>query len=320
MNITQDHFRPGDQLTDEQARNLFAQSVSLVEIETFTFCNRTCHFCPNKDMPFRQDKAGGKFMDTDLYSRILRDLHSISYTGSVTYSRYNEPLAERDTILARIREARMWLPQSFLFTHTNGDYLTRDYLDALRIAGLNRLAVQSYLGNDERWDDKRMLARQTQQLKRLGLSVKVRTIHHPGVRYMVVTDYPDMEVTLDARNFDAIGTDRGGLVQINVQQSRQSPCFVPFTAVYIDWNGSVVPCCNLRSDVPSHAPYVVANLSDGTSIFRAWADLHAWRRSLLTFGDKKPPCSTCAYESIAYNPQLDANLNRLHEKYVKGIS
>src|SRR5688572_22288689 len=87
------HFRAG--LSTHEARALFAESVDLVEIETFTFCNRKCWFCPNAAMPFRQDKPGTQYMDEALYLRILGDLNSIQYKGQIQFGRYNEPLADR---------------------------------------------------------------------------------------------------------------------------------------------------------------------------------------------------------------------------------
>ena len=306
------HFRAD--LPLPEARELFAASVNLVEIEVFTYCNRTCWFCPNASIPQRQDRQGNLLMDEGIYLRVLDELAGIGYRGAITDSRYNEPLADRETILARIRQARERLPGAFLFTHSNGDFATREYLDALADAGLNALRMQTYPGNDERWDDTAILARQARQLERLGLSASP-VMQLPGTRYMVRADYPRMELTIDARNFDEIGTDRGGLVQLRRKVERTSPCFVVFQHLYIDYNGSIVPCCNLRSDVPEHQPYVAAQLDGRLSIFEAYARLAGWRRSLLTFGPKKAPCDTCAYEAIPHDAALAGRL----EEYARGL-
>lgn len=313
MEILPQHFDGSLSVAD--ARALFARSVKMVEIETFTFCNRTCWFCPNKDIPQRQQAgAGNKEMPPPIYARILKELADVDYCGSITYSRYNEPLAMRDLILDRISLARSVLPNAFLFTHTNGDYLKdRGYLDDLRAAGLNSLRVQTYLGNDERWDPAKMLRRQAQQLHKLGLSVRNCMVHEPIARFMVLTDYDGMEVTIDARNFDAIGTDRGQLVQVGCATARTSPCFVPFHSMYIDWDGSVVPCCNLRSDVPAHSGYVIGNVKDDT-LYGLYAKLYSWRKSLLTFGSKHTPCNTCTYEVTPHNEQLALRLEQIAEK------
>ena len=309
-------FRRPDDLTAAEKRTLFAACVKFVEIETFTFCNRKCWFCPNATMPERQDRAGNRYMDEGLYLRILADLKSVNYAGQIQFGRYNEPLADR-IILERIRQARQHCRKAWLYTHTNGDYLTRAYLDELAAAGLSAIALQTYLGNDDRWDEARMELRQLRQLERLGVGIEETLCCVENVRHLHLTNYPGLELTIDARNFDTIGTDRGGLVDVNVPSTpRTAPCLVPFSNVYIDWTGNTVPCCNIRSDRPEHASYVVSRLQDGFSIFDAYAALHAWRRELLRFGPKKAPCDTCNYEVGSVSPEAAGQLEGVYERFV----
>jgi hypothetical protein len=263
-------------------------------------------------MPFRQDKPGNQYMDEDLYLRILGDLRSIHFDGQIQFGRYNEPLADR-IILTRIQQAREHCPKALLYAHTNGDYLTCEYLNELRAAGLTAICLQTYLGNDDHYDEKRMLARQQQQLTKLGLGITHTIASIPNVRHFHVTDYPGLQLTIDARNFDSIGTDRGGLVQVNVSKNvRTAPCLVPFTKMYVDWNGNTVPCCNIRSDRPEHQGYIVSRLQDGASIFDAYVALNGWRQDLLRFGPKSAPCDTCNYEVNSVPPQAAPQLDEIH--------
>lgn len=294
--IRSDHFRAD--LSDDEKKGLFNQSVKMVELETFTFCNRKCGFCPNHTMPDRYTRAANRYMDEGLYLGILDDLASIEYSGDISYSRYNEPLADR-IILTRLRQARDRIPSARLYTHTNGDYVTREYLDELVDAGLRHIAIQVYPSNGGEFDMDALSARQDKLAKKLGLSVT--PIHQSEVRRWLQAEYRGMSVYLDVRNFSEVGTDRGQLVQIGVGHVRTSPCFVPFQQMYVDHDGSVMPCCNLRSDSPSHQKYVVARLSGSVSIFDAFASLSEWRRSLLTFGKKAAPCDTCRYDEISFD-------------------
>lgn len=311
VTFTANHFRSN--LKDAEQRDLFRCSVRYVEIETFTYCNRKCHFCPNASIPQRQDKAGNKYMDRALYARIIDELRSIDYQGQIQFGRYNEPLAERKLIGAIIGYARVALPRAYLYTHTNGDFLTREYLDELRSEGLDGLAIQTYLGNGQRWDGFKMLDRQLQQVERLGLRIRKTITAAAGLRHYHELDYDGMYVTLDARNFDAIGTDRGGLLQIRQDTPRTAPCLIPFSTLYVDWDGSTMPCCNLRSDVAEHAQYAVCRLQDGNSIFEAFAALHGWRTSLLRFGEKSAPCATCRYDEDAVSPESAEGLERVYQ-------
>src|SRR5262249_13262677 len=153
-----------------------------------------------------------KFISTNLYLDILDDLGSIQYSGEIQFGRYNEPLSFRHDFLGYVRMARRRVPRASLYTHTNGDFLDREYLEELKSAGLDRLEIQTYLGNDQRYDEAKMLAAQDRQLRRLSLKRTKPIAVATGLRHYYETDYPGMTVRVDARNFDEIGTDRGGLV------------------------------------------------------------------------------------------------------------
>lgn len=313
LNVLRDHFtaNPPD------PRGLFRQSVRRVEIETFTYCNRKCWFCGNKDLPERQSRSANQTMDARIYTRIIADLASISYAGEITFSRYNEPLARPDILLPRLKEARALLPSAVLLAHTNGDYLTAELLARLSAAGLNQLNVQTYGRANERqsWHYARMKQLQDEQIDRLGLNPygsDVRTLLD-SYEYRVMRQawVSGVMVCWDARNWDKLGNSRGDTVPLNIEHRRTAPCFEPFTGIWIDWNGSVFPCCNLRSDAPEHQKYVVGVLQpDGQpSIFDVWAAMHEWRRSLFSVGAKSAPCHNCTYEEIQ-NPGMDSYIYR----------
>ncbi len=310
IQFRRNHFAPS--LPPDEARELFALSVGYVEIETFTYCNRKCWFCPNSTMPERQDKAGNRYMNEDLYLRIVDELASVNYTGQIQFGRYNEPLADR-VILDRIIQAKRRLPLAWLYTHTNGDFLTPEYLEELALSGLDELAIQTYLGNEQHWDEADMLDRQSKQIERLGLRISKTICSVPGFRHYHELDYEGMTVRIDARNFDSIGTDRGGLVQIQQERPRTAPCLIPFSRMYIDYTGDVMPCCNLRSDRPEHKEFSVCRLQDGHSISDAFVALHGWRKSLMRFGPKSGPCATCRYDETDVDPSQAGELERLYQ-------
>lgn len=278
---------------DEQsARALFAQTVGMIEIEVFTYCNRVCWFCPNKD----GSRLGpNQYMDEDLYLSILNQLSAINYSGMVTYSRYNEPLSDR-IILKRIAQARQALPTAQLHTNTNGDYLTRHYLEELRDAGLNTLNVQIYLKNQEQYDHEKIREKGQFILRKLGLPHRP-VIDTPGQFLEYGIEFPGTAIRLYGRNFATDGTSRGDTVDIARDYIRNAPCCVPATSVFIDYNGSVMPCCNLRSDIAEHADAVLEKLTPTDSLFRVYggAKQASWRRHLYSFDEKSGLCRSCRF-------------------------
>jgi radical SAM protein with 4Fe4S-binding SPASM domain len=310
LTVRPEHF--SRTASPDAARQLFKESVEFIEIETFTYCNRVCWFCGNSKIDRRSKNY---YMDENLYLKVIQDLSSIDYRGSIAYGRYNEPLSDR-IILTRIRQARELLPNAHLYTHTNGDYLTRELLDELRDAGLNRLRVQAYLGNDDRFSDTAVITRLAQRLRDLGLPFEF-TEAHQNALYAARVRYPGMEVTFESRNFDLHGVDRGQTVELAAKHRRISPCLIVFKNVYIDHDGSVVPCCNIRGDEPTHQPYIVDKLTPENSIFAAYANsvLAEWRKSLFAYGEKEKPCNTCAYMILDDTPALRDQFSSIRRQY-----
>ena len=304
--IVQDHFRPVP--NRDEAMGLFRRSVRMVEIEVFSYCNRACWFCPNSLVDRRSTT---EYMPEQMYLRILEQLAEADYHGMISYSRYNEPLADR-IILRRIEQARALVPEATLHTNTNGDYLTPRYLDDLASAGLRSLSIQIYLGNEDRYDHERMRTKLQQTIEKLHLETTLVT-DDPGTWLEATSNHRGIRMRLYARNFEVNGCSRGDSVPIALSTRRTSPCLSPFHDVYIDYNGKVMPCCNLRSDLPAHRDAVVADLHDAPDLFAVYASetMAAWRRSLVGFGPKSGHCASCSFVPYADTPEHRAVHERL---------
>jgi radical SAM family protein/iron-sulfur cluster protein len=311
--IVAEHFRP---IHDRrEAIRLFRQSVSMVEVEVFSYCNRRCWFCPNSVV---DRQSATEYMTEALYLRILEQLGEAGYRQMVSYSRYNEPLADR-VILRRIRQAKAMLPQAILHTNTNGDYLTPRYLDELADAGLRSLNIQVYLGNDDRYDHARMRAKLLRTIDHLELNAPI-VRDDPDVWLEAIAEHSGLRIRIYARNFELNGCSRGDSVPIQLTYRRMSPCLSPFHHVYVDFNGKVMPCCNLRSDMPGHASAVVADLNETDDLFLVYASetMAAWRRGLIGFNRKTGHCSTCSFVTYACTPEHLAVHERLMQSAVRG--
>jgi MoaA/NifB/PqqE/SkfB family radical SAM enzyme len=219
----------------------------------------------------------------------------------ITYSRYNEPFADR-IILSRIREARAKLPNAVLHTNTNGDYLNPDYLAEIYDAGMRSMNIQFYLKNEERYDHDAIRRRGEQTAARLKLPHRI-VRDEPQVWFEYAFEFRDMAIRGYGRNFDVNGTSRGDMVDIKRDYVRTAPCLMPFWSVYFDFNGLMVPCCNFRSDIPEHATYVVGNINEEPNIFLNYASQQAvrFRRSLLNVQPKDGLCRNCHFVLDAPN-------------------
>ncbi len=290
------------------AKELFITSVTMVEIEVFSYCNRVCWFCPNAT---HDRRSSNHHMKHDTYIKILEDLRSCNYNKRISFSRYNEPLADK-SILDRLSEAREYIPNATLHINTNGDYLNRDYLFDLYNAGLRALNIQIYLNNEEKYEHERVRQKLERKIRELGLEFSgVKDI--PDTWIEVTARYHDMKIRMYGRNFDKNGCDRGGTVEVESKAPRTSPCRSPFYHMYIDYNGAVMPCCNVRSDIPEHSQCKVGLMSNETSLFEIYAGEKAssWRRAMIGFRDKKGVCKNCNFKEFTDTPETRAAQNRI---------
>jgi hypothetical protein len=274
---------------------LFRRFVEQIEVETTSFCNRTCSFCPNSFIDRRSERLS---MPEPTWHTIVGGLREVRFEGTFVWSRYSEPLSER-RILDRVREVRAAAPACRVAINTNGDYLDGSYLQELREAGVARVMIDLYIRDD---------APATIEFARAHHDTFLKRIGRTGV---VVMETPElvgriedsMEIVTRVRNAATIQqihvTDRGGLLKIGKTAARVSPCFLPFKQLVIDWDGSIVPCCQIRSDAGAHVSAVVGRIGEGVDLIDAYVLLAGWRGSLSAYGPKSGPCASCAYAAYA---------------------
>ena len=278
-------------------RALFKRNVELVEVEPHAYCNRTCSFCPNSII---DRLTVTEHFDSALYDALLDDLASIDYDRVFRLARYSEPMAH-DHIFEMVARARRRLPSAVIDIVSNGDYLTSEALARLAAAGLSILRISVYMRRNVAWSPDAAREEIGRVGKRMGLAPRWTDATATSVG--AVFTYPDLEIVAFSHNFDEVGYDRGQLLDKLVDRTyvRRSPCFLVFSNFTVDFNGKVMPCCNLRSDHPEHRGFVVGDLTAAsTSIFDVYAgpELTAWRRTLAGVGTKAPPCDTCKQKTL----------------------
>ena len=296
-------------LRDEKdRRELLARSLELIEIEVFSHCNRRCGFCPNAII----DRSGeNRFMPEEEYLSILRQLRAIDYHNMISFSRYNEPLSD-PVIVKRVRQARELLPDAYLLIYTNGDFITPQLISDLEYAGLNDLRIMVYMPENVERTKESVERAVAGSEDRTGLNLEWEFGPNSdgalkrGVLY-------GMEINISVFNLEFNGVNRGALVDVDSGYKRRSPCAVPFSHMYIDYNGSIMPCCNLRSDAPEHVPYIMGNaFSERLEDVFSSPRLISWREALCEFnGDRlPPPCTGCSRQAFRETP---AAVRRLSE-------
>ncbi|MEI0700164.1 radical SAM protein [Brachyspira intermedia] len=266
-------------------------NINMLEIEIFSYCNRKCWFCPNSIFD-RHSKIN--YMPEETYLKILNDAKEFNNISFITYSRYNEPTADR-IILKRIKQARKVFPNIWLTFNTNGDYLTKEYLDEFAEAGLNHMQIQCYLNENESFDVENII--KPRMIKLINkLDLKYEEIVNNNRIYELKLIYDKIDLRYQCRNFFDYGMNRGDTINKIKPYSRTEPCTDPSTNIHIDYNGNIMLCCNLRSDIEKHKKFIMGNVSNNTiKNIRNSKKFTNLMKILSKEGKKTYPCDTCKY-------------------------
>ncbi|MGM5481919.1 MAG: radical SAM/SPASM domain-containing protein [Nanobdellota archaeon] len=111
------------------AKNKLRRSKSIlfesVEIETTSYCNRKCSYCPNSKYKREKGKLSLRYI-----KKICSELKKLKFTGDITLTGFNEPLMDK-RIIKIIKILREYLPKNKIIIYTNGDFLTKELYNRL---------------------------------------------------------------------------------------------------------------------------------------------------------------------------------------------
>jgi hypothetical protein len=271
---------------------LFKRHVQTVEVETFSYCNRVCSYCPNATYDRRSFTS---FMPAEHLTKIARGLMEIDYDRSLVLSHYNEPLSH-DAIVEQIALFRQIVPKASISIYSNGDYLTRSMFDRLAEAGLDDLFVSIHLGATEAYDDEKVLARVAKLSRELDIPADILRLERGKLIVAAFKTTALKKFVMFERNYNALGSNRGGsLPVLSYRAVREAPCFFPFHTFNVSYGGNISPCCQIRGDIPIYADTIIGNIGAFDSIFDAYGSAKAadWRRDLYAASPKSGPCQHC---------------------------
>ncbi len=231
----------------------FKRNIRMVELEQHSYCNRKCWFCPNQSIDRQFEPV--KFLDTGIYMQILRDLASINYNQIVTFSGNCEPFSQPAFPL-RVQAARELLPNAFLMTNTNTDYLTTGLVRTVSDAGLNVIKAQLYFDKNEEYTDEVIQEKMSLLQERLpGIEFEQR------IKNQWFALVGDMIIHAYSKNFYKVGHNRCD-VQVRKTIKRLHTCGEPIQYIGINYAGQVTPCCNIRPDYPPHESMLLGQMDD----------------------------------------------------------
>ncbi len=271
----------------------FKSNIQRVDIENYNLCNRRCPTCP-QSLGIRQTKF--ELFDEALYSKLLTELALCGFSKTLAIGRYHEPLLFFDITLDRIRLARRQLPCAHIILNTNGDYLNKYRLEQLSEAGLNEIKIMQYQDSEYSTSIAERLCRQ--MASKLDKDIVRINCVNGEIFYVQLENEDTLMVSVRSENYHSPrGNYRGGLLEDLITTVRTTPCFVPHKSIDIDYNGNVLPCCNMISDSELHKPYVIGNIKNNTIFDLYWKSTHSsfYEDITHTSFESHKVCKYCLY-------------------------
>lgn len=183
-----------------------------IEIETTTYCNRLCTYCPNSIFS-RGIKKNEKRMDEKLYKKIIQELKELNYSGIVSPHGYGEPLLD-DRITGFIQYTKDELPFSKIKLFTNGDFLDYNKYRELADAGVDFFEITQH---GEKPNQKIM-----------DILERISTKEKKKISYSVLKEKHEI-------------INRGGILKIKSLNRRRCPVM---GLLAINYSGDLLICCN----------------------------------------------------------------------------
>ena len=230
------HLTAGYEPPIIQGFPLFGQ----IQIQTIEFCNLKCDFCPNHYLIWDriENKKKGipyNIMSIENYTRIVKNLADLNFTGRVSPYLMNDPLMDKDRMVEIIGITREYLPKNPIKINTNGTGLTTELMQDMIDAGLTSIQIDDY------FDDKyaKKLLKQLEPFRGANGKCFIMLCSNYNV-----TQMKKKGEQIDSHFGPFTYWNRGGLTNVNPDMPvPQIDCHLPSSQMYIKWNGDALLCC-----------------------------------------------------------------------------
>ena len=272
-------------------KELFNKYVMVINLETSSYCNRKCDYCPVGLTTAPKQQV---YLKKQLFIKLMNELSEINYKGDFTLALYNEPLADEE-LAEKISYIREKCPVSRISTNTNGDYLTRAILDELEKAGLDQMFVTCHTLPGEEY----IFENKIEEMKRLCERIDVPfNVSEKKFQDNITCEvkYKKLNLYIVSNNWGKIGVYRGGNVEKLSVSDQRKPCVRPFREMTIDHDGYVRMCTNIFT---SKNNFGNIENSDILDIYFS-KDMTEERSNVFCYGEKDYPHKTCRHPDL-YN-------------------
>lgn len=137
-----------------------------ISIETSTYCNRKCHYCPN--CHYETPKL---YADEKIIYKAIDDISKLNFSGWINFNFFNEPTLD-ERLITFIKYTHDKVPKATIMMHSNGDFLNIENTKKYKEAGLDQFIITIHDKNPEK-----LFAKLSEIQKEIGASFHIQTLN-----------------------------------------------------------------------------------------------------------------------------------------------
>lgn len=267
----------------ELREKVFCEYMTIVNIETSSYCNRKCSYCPvsvHGSRPLRM-------IEDTLFNKYIDELGIIGYKGMISFSLFNEPLTD-EKLIERVKYTKSKCPNCYVRMNSNGDYLTKELLAELIDAGGDEMTLTMHMTADETYSDELAMDKLKNFFNKVDVPMNITALT-PNHNITCDNVYRTMRFLVMTNNWAVDGCDRGGEMESLSIENRYNPCPTSYRELVIDVDGNLRPCWNAYITSPA-----MLNVKDMSLVDAYFSkELVDFRRDHLLWNKKLGICEGC---------------------------
>jgi len=296
-----------NQLVVKYGKDLFPL-FNCINIETTSWCNMNCSFCPS--IYLNREKRN---MTNELFIKIIKELKDMQYNGEIRLHQSNEPLTDK-YIISKVRFVKSMIPKATVGMHSNTLLMTYETLEKLYKSGLNFLAAEAYISENQFNKLYIMFKTLEDKYKDVILHIqdkdgkysfsKIKQTKYKPKGFFITLSRRYKKTSEDSffdYNKSKI-TSRIGIIDSHIKCKKTNICTRPFRSMQVNFNGKVVVCCEewLYNDES-----IVGDLNKN-SIVEIWngKPFMEFRNNLQNGIRTKYPCSECNFHGGIFTKMI----------------
>jgi hypothetical protein len=235
--------------------------IRFIDLQFNNFCNKSCSFCPPQSI-YKEKKF--KKMSDSTFNNIIKiikeglEKNKIAKNVRICTNRYWEPLSDVDGLIEKTNKIKEILPDSLINLQSNGILFNEKIKEKLQNSKIDELELNLY-----NYD----LAKTFEFIKKYFNECEILNINKSKNRIVLKNKKNKWYLFWDKDSFlktEGNVKNRGSVLLDIYNKERVENCYIPYNILTFEYDGTLMPCCDVYSKVPLHNDCIYGNVNNIT--------------------------------------------------------